>query len=806
MKQSWRPINILFRNDDPCALSNVEHERRYLEIFAKHHIPQVVSVIPFVTEDPHNYRGTQFHELSENKAIVEMLREYADKGLIEIAQHGTTHQTNHLHPNKESVAPGTYYQGLDRRWLPFAPKYPEKGYSEFNGLDKNLVRKELKRGKDYLEDIFHAPVETFTFPWGSLDLNSLIAMKEERFKTALCGGRFIYFVKDLMTIYNAREDVFSFAEELSNGRLKDPVLYHVVLHSWMLKDPDFVKLDKLLSDLASDQRIGFVTARDLHKWPVNFKMIRTINHKVRVWGQVANRHLSAPIQFAQRYDLNSKNYWGMFLKNGLVTLIFEKIGLGRFWMVSGQLFVLCVLLWVIGLGSFSEINRILLICTGGLFGVVSIYRIRNQFPMVNYWIKKPSYQDYKLVSGKAFSDPQNRVAVKAFFYLFEQRSSVYSEDREKYLQLKYYHSKAPWDALNELAADYVHRSLKSLAQMCYAESLRLNPKQEVVYSHIQKLRNSVCLKMPVLHDDRCAISVIVMTNRFPKELKTCIRSILANTFQDFEIVVLNNNGPQEIRQVVGSFLDPRIIYKEIDSEVGIPKGRNLAVQLARGKYVAYLDDDDIFYPDHLETLYSAVQKGKYRFAYVNTQGVLGYLQGDEFYRKKEVFNWNADFDRERFASQVRMGNCAVLHERSLFHDLSLFNEELIVSEEEDFYLRCAAAMELKHINKNTSEYRIKDNNSVVVNAVRNHFQGAIVRQFHAAFKGELALLKYFVKAHDKKSAQETSDKIRAQYSRGYFKSSFVLKELLPLLKFCGDGDFLRIVASDLSRLYLTGDG
>ncbi len=63
MAKTWKPINILIRNDDPCALSNPAHERRYLEIFAKYEVPQVVSVIPFMSEDPHNFRCTRFHAL-----------------------------------------------------------------------------------------------------------------------------------------------------------------------------------------------------------------------------------------------------------------------------------------------------------------------------------------------------------------------------------------------------------------------------------------------------------------------------------------------------------------------------------------------------------------------------------------------------------------------------------------------------------------------------------------------------------------------------------------------------------------------
>ena len=56
-----KKIYILFRNDDLCALSDPSKEREILRIFEKHNIPQVISVIPNVTEDPHDAYSNRFH-------------------------------------------------------------------------------------------------------------------------------------------------------------------------------------------------------------------------------------------------------------------------------------------------------------------------------------------------------------------------------------------------------------------------------------------------------------------------------------------------------------------------------------------------------------------------------------------------------------------------------------------------------------------------------------------------------------------------------------------------------------------------
>lgn len=90
-------VYLLFRNDDLCALSQPEKERSVFRLFEKYSIPQVIGVIPKVTEDQHDCLNQSFHPLSENQEIVSLIKEYHSKGLIEIAQHGLTHRTNTRH-------------------------------------------------------------------------------------------------------------------------------------------------------------------------------------------------------------------------------------------------------------------------------------------------------------------------------------------------------------------------------------------------------------------------------------------------------------------------------------------------------------------------------------------------------------------------------------------------------------------------------------------------------------------------------------------------------------------------------------
>ena len=90
-------------------------------------------------------------------------------------------------------------------------------------------------------------------------------------------------------------------------------------------------------------------------------------------------------------------------------------------------------------------------------------------------------------------------------------------------------------------------------------------------------------------------------------LSSLISSLIAQTFDSFELIIVDDGSTDETRDIVAGFSssDPRIIYKyQVNSERGV--ARNHGINCARGQWISFLDSDDIYMPDHLKTLYDYI--------------------------------------------------------------------------------------------------------------------------------------------------------------------------------------------------------
>ena len=270
------------------------------------------------------------------------------------------------------------------------------------------------------------------------------------------------------------------------------------------------------------------------------------------------------------------------------------------------------------------------------------------------------------------------------------------------------------------------------------------------------------------------VSVIVPTFNRPGMLAKTLKSIEAQTYRPVEIIVVNDAG-ENVESVVSALnQEDNITYIRHKKNKGLAASRNTGIIMARGKYIAYLDDDDLFYPLHLETLLSFLEKSDYKVAYTDAYCAHQEKRGNEYFVTRREINFSYDFDYSRIFYQNYIPVPCFMHEKACLEVIGNFDETLKRHEDWDLWIRMSMQFKMAHIKKLTCEYTARNDGSSMTSGRANAFRTTCERIFQ-------------------KYESKTRNRPEILKGQAFMRSVLRAKEALELAR---DGD----VASGISLL------
>ena len=196
--------------------------------------------------------------------------------------------------------------------------------------------------------------------------------------------------------------------------------------------------------------------------------------------------------------------------------------------------------------------------------------------------------------------------------------------------------------------------------------------------------------------DKYLISIIIPTYNRGHLIESAIRSVLTQSYDKFELIVVDDGSKDNTFEVIKAICDNRIKYIKHEKNKGVAAARNTGIQASCGEFVAFQDDDDIWQPEKLEKevncIYGVSKDAEvvYTRACKLEKGISTYIPSD----KIRTLEGNV---YRTLLWQNYIALPSVLFRRTCLEKAGLFDETLIAFEDWDFLLRLSKYYSFKYI-------------------------------------------------------------------------------------------------------------
>lgn len=200
------------------------------------------------------------------------------------------------------------------------------------------------------------------------------------------------------------------------------------------------------------------------------------------------------------------------------------------------------------------------------------------------------------------------------------------------------------------------------------------------------------------------ISVNIPVYNAGKYIEQTIESILRQTFQNFEVVVLDDGSTDNSAAIVKGFNDNRIKFFENGQNRGIAYSRNKLLELSKGEYIAILDADDIMTPDRLQEQYDFLTANP-EFSFVGSEVEIIDEKGERLDVWKYPYHSN-EYSTLLFFRNVFVQSAVMISRSKLAQLNEWYNLDFPPAEDYEFWVRLAKIGETYNLPKVLVKYRV----------------------------------------------------------------------------------------------------
>jgi len=235
------------------------------------------------------------------------------------------------------------------------------------------------------------------------------------------------------------------------------------------------------------------------------------------------------------------------------------------------------------------------------------------------------------------------------------------------------------------------------------------------------------------------VSIVMPVYNVEKYVTEAINSILSQTFTDFELIILDDSSTDTSNEEIKKFNDSRIVYHRNIKNIGLAENLNTGLRLAKGKYIARMDGDDISLPERLRIQVEYLEK--------HPEIDLCSCAMELFGTEQQI--WIRDNDPEQVKITMLFFS-PVLHASSIWRRESFsknnlyFNQDAFPAEDYDLWSRAVFHCKLVNIPEVMYKYRI-------------HGIQVTKTDDRAAEKSKEIQLKYILKALPSLSAESANN-------------------------------------------------